>query len=168
MTDDPPGAVPCRSLRSSRLPSDGSAPRVGARGPFSLGRASAWGHVSPWPDVIPRPPIGGRGASRYLFKGLRSGVVPLREAPNDVRVMFDEPPRSMPESEAARRIAGAAICAIARLAVRDAEHRALQEVLGRVRWNRAAAARVLNVSDETLRTRLAECDVPHGGPPASS
>jgi two-component system, NtrC family, response regulator AtoC len=57
--------------------------------------------------------------------------------------------------------------AIARRAAREAERRALAEVLERVRWNRAAAARILKVSYKTLLSKLAECGlVPPKGPPS--
>ena len=42
-------------------------------------------------------------------------------------------------------------------AAREAERRALAEVLERVRWNRTAAARILKVSYKTLLSKLAEC-----------
>jgi two-component system response regulator AtoC len=49
--------------------------------------------------------------------------------------------------------------AIARRAAREAEKKALLEVLERVRWNRAEAARVLKVSYKTLLSKLAECGI---------
>ncbi len=49
---------------------------------------------------------------------------------------------------------------IGREAARDAERRALVEVLERVRWNRAEAARILQVSYKTLLNKLAECGIP--------
>jgi two-component system response regulator AtoC len=49
---------------------------------------------------------------------------------------------------------------IGREAARDAERRALIEVLERVRWNRAEAARILKVSYKTLLNKLAECGIP--------
>jgi DNA-binding NtrC family response regulator len=55
---------------------------------------------------------------------------------------------------------GLDVKAIARRAAGDAERIALQEVLERVRWNRAAAARLFKVSDETLLEKLAECGIP--------
>src|SRR5262249_19824203 len=48
---------------------------------------------------------------------------------------------------------------IARRAAREAERRALAEVLERVRWNRTAAARILKVSYKTLLSKLAECEL---------
>jgi DNA-binding NtrC family response regulator len=50
--------------------------------------------------------------------------------------------------------------AIARRAAGDAERIALHEVLERVRWNRAAAARFFKVSDKTLLKKLVECGIP--------
>jgi two-component system response regulator AtoC len=46
---------------------------------------------------------------------------------------------------------------IARRAARQAERRALAEVLERVRWNRLKAARILKVSYKTLLTKIADC-----------
>jgi DNA-binding NtrC family response regulator len=45
----------------------------------------------------------------------------------------------------------------ARRGAREAERRALSEVLERVRWNRAEAARILKVSYKTLLNKIAEC-----------
>jgi DNA-binding NtrC family response regulator len=41
--------------------------------------------------------------------------------------------------------------------VREAERKALQEVLDRVSWNRAEAARILKVSYKTLLKKISEC-----------
>jgi len=49
--------------------------------------------------------------------------------------------------------------AIARRAARDAERKALLEVLERVRWNRTAASRILRVSYKTLLSKLTECGI---------
>jgi len=46
---------------------------------------------------------------------------------------------------------------IGRRGAREAEREALREVLERVSWNRAEAARILKVSYKTLLTRIAEC-----------
>jgi len=59
---------------------------------------------------------------------------------------------------------------IARRAARTAERAALLEVLGRVRWNRAQAARLLKVSYKTLLLKLVECGLDEGRsakPPAT-
>jgi two-component system response regulator AtoC len=54
--------------------------------------------------------------------------------------------------------------AIARRAAREAERTALLEALERVRWNRAAAARILKVSYKTLLSKLTECGISPGKP----
>src|SRR5947209_12046659 len=46
---------------------------------------------------------------------------------------------------------------IARRGARDAERKALAEVLERVRWNRAEASRILKVSYKTLLNKICEC-----------
>jgi two-component system, NtrC family, response regulator AtoC len=53
---------------------------------------------------------------------------------------------------------------IARRGAREAERRALAEVLERVNWNRAEASRSLRVSYKTLLSKIAECGLT---PPAS-
>jgi two-component system, NtrC family, response regulator AtoC len=53
---------------------------------------------------------------------------------------------------------------IARRGAREAERRALAEVLERVNWNRAEASRSLRVSYKTLLTKIAECGLT---PPSS-
>ena len=59
---------------------------------------------------------------------------------------------------------------IARRAAREAEHKALEHVLERVRWNRAAASRILKVSYKTLLRKIVDCGLvapPHGRPSAN-
>ena len=46
---------------------------------------------------------------------------------------------------------------IARRGAREAERRALAEVLVRVNWNRSKAARILRVSYKTLLNKISEC-----------
>jgi two-component system response regulator AtoC len=46
---------------------------------------------------------------------------------------------------------------IARRGAREAERKALEEVLERVHWNRAEASRVLKVSYKTLLNKISEC-----------
>jgi len=48
---------------------------------------------------------------------------------------------------------------IARRGARDAERKALAEVLERVRWNRAEASRILKVSYKTLLNKITECEL---------
>ncbi len=54
--------------------------------------------------------------------------------------------------------------AIARSAAREAEGKALREVLDRVHWNRVEAARILKVSYKTLLTKIADCRLREGSP----
>jgi DNA-binding NtrC family response regulator len=46
---------------------------------------------------------------------------------------------------------------IARRGAREAERRALEDVLHRVGWNRAAASRILKVSYKTLLNKIVDC-----------
>lgn len=46
---------------------------------------------------------------------------------------------------------------IGRRGAREAERKALEDVLERVSWNRAEAARILNVSYKTLLTKIKDC-----------
>jgi DNA-binding NtrC family response regulator len=46
---------------------------------------------------------------------------------------------------------------IARRAAREAERKALEDVLYRVHWNRAAASRILQVSYKTLLHKIVDC-----------
>ena len=46
---------------------------------------------------------------------------------------------------------------IARRGAREAERKALAEVLQRVHWNRAEASRILKVSYKTLLNKISEC-----------
>jgi two-component system response regulator AtoC len=48
---------------------------------------------------------------------------------------------------------------IARRGAREAERKALVEVLERVQWNRAEASRILKVSYKTLLNKIAECQL---------
>jgi two-component system response regulator AtoC len=57
---------------------------------------------------------------------------------------------------------------IARRAARDAERKALKEVLDRVHWNRGEAARILKVSYKTLLTKIVDCGLSQkSSPPAA-
>src|SRR6266478_3715178 len=48
---------------------------------------------------------------------------------------------------------------IARRGAREAERKALVEVLDRVQWNRAEASRILKVSYKTLLNKISECEL---------
>jgi len=59
---------------------------------------------------------------------------------------------------------------IARRAAREAERKALEHVLERLQWNRAAASRILKVSYKTLLSKIVDCGLvapPHGRPSAN-
>jgi two-component system response regulator AtoC len=64
--------------------------------------------------------------------------------------------------------AGLDLKEIARRAAREAERKALLEVLDDLRWNRAAAARTLKVSYKTLLNKLTECGITPGRPRPSA
>jgi two-component system response regulator AtoC len=66
-----------------------------------------------------------------------------------VRPLRAVSPQPMPPTESLREIA--------RRGARDAERQAISEVLERVSWNRAEAARILKVSYKTLLNKIAEC-----------
>ena len=56
---------------------------------------------------------------------------------------------------------------IARRGAREAERKALAEVLDRVKWNRAQASRILKVSYKTLLNKICECGLkPPSRPPS--
>ena len=60
-------------------------------------------------------------------------------------------------TEAARPLVVEGLREIARRGARDAERKALAEVLERVHWNRAEASRILKVSYKTLLNKICEC-----------
>jgi len=59
--------------------------------------------------------------------------------------------------EASRPLASESLRDIARRGARDAESKALAEVLDQVHWNRAEASRILKVSYKTLLNKISEC-----------
>jgi two-component system, NtrC family, response regulator AtoC len=64
---------------------------------------------------------------------------------------------SAPTQTGALGTAGESLRDIARRGAREAERKALSEVLERVKWNRSEAARVLKVSYKTLLNKITEC-----------
>ena len=68
-------------------------------------------------------------------------------------------PAPDPDSNGSARagLEGLGLKEIARRAALEAERRALQEVLDRVRWNRLEASRILKVSYKTLLNKITEC-----------
>ena len=92
-------------------------------------------------------------------------VAPTRSAARHPGVLAHHEPAS-PMSPASSHAEGLGLRAIARHAAREAERRALQEVLAKVRWNRIEAARVLKVSYKTLLIKMSECGLgSKSGPP---
>jgi two-component system, NtrC family, response regulator AtoC len=59
--------------------------------------------------------------------------------------------------EASRPVASEGLRDIGRRGARDAERKALAEVLAQVHWNRAEASRILKVSYKTLLNKICEC-----------
>jgi DNA-binding NtrC family response regulator len=55
-----------------------------------------------------------------------------------------------------RRSAPESLREVVRRGAREAERRVLQDVLERVRWNRAEAAQILKIGYETLLNKIAE------------
>ena len=76
-----------------------------------------------------------------LSRGLRPVAAPGRPA-TEVRPSLDTP---------------ISLKDIARQAARDAERVAIKEVLDRVRWNRAKAARLLQISYKALLYKIVQC-----------
>ena len=98
----------------------------------------------------------------------------VRELENVVRrlVVLSDPEQALESIGSARATAGAlarsevnglvmreSLVEIARRGARDAERRALAEVLELVGWNRSQAARVLKVSYKTLLNKIVECEL---------
>ena len=65
--------------------------------------------------------------------------------------------RSTGPGEASRPMIAESLREIARRGAREAERKALAEVLERVNWNRAEASRILKVSYKTLLNKICEC-----------
>jgi DNA-binding NtrC family response regulator len=60
-------------------------------------------------------------------------------------------------SSAPRPIVEEGLREVGRRGAREAERKALQELLDRVSWNRSEAARILKVSYKTLLKKISEC-----------
>jgi len=101
----------------------------------------------------------------------------VRELENTIRrmVVLTEGEQAFAVSLARRRnghataaaapIASESLREIARRAAREAERKALVEVLDRSHWNRAKASRILKVSYKTLLNKITECGLT---PPAAA
>jgi two-component system response regulator AtoC len=96
----------------------------------------------------------------------------VRELENAMRrlVVFDDAERALvgldrdrPGLDGVLVATSEGLREIARRGAREAERRALADVLERVRWNRAEASRILKVSYKTLLSKVVECGL---APPA--
>jgi two-component system response regulator AtoC len=136
---------------------------------FELFRAYAWpGNVRELENLLRRLVVVGdhQQVHEYITRRFRAsspaarGTVPAEPVtpPQPVAPAASPPvPASGPDSILDLR-------ALGRQAAEAAERKALVEVLKRVDWNQAKAARILNVSYKTLRNRLADfgLDPPEG------
>ncbi len=94
------------------------------------------------------------GNVRELENAIRRLVV-LSNGEQAVEALVDR--RRSGPVEASRPVVTESLREIARRGAREAERKALEEVLAQVRWNRAEAARILKVSYKTLLNKICEC-----------
>ena len=94
------------------------------------------------------------GNVRELENAIRRLVV-LTDGEQTIEALADR--RRNAPVEAPRPLATESLRDIARRGARDAERKALAEVLERVHWNRAEASRILKVSYKTLLNKICEC-----------
>jgi two-component system response regulator AtoC len=95
------------------------------------------------------------GNVRELENAVRRLVV-LTDGEQAVEALV-APRRNSGIAEAARVTISEGLRDIARRGAREAERKALAEVLDRVHWNRAEASRILKVSYKTLLNKISEC-----------
>ena len=96
------------------------------------------------------------GNVRELENAIRRLVV-LTDGEQAFAALADR--RAVLPAEPARPVVTESLREIARRGARDAERKALAEVLERVRWNRAEASRILKVSYKTLLNKICECEL---------
>ena len=104
------------------------------------------------------------GNVRELENAIRRLVV-LSDGEQIVDALVGGRPTSL--VTASRPIINESLREIARRGAREAERKALAEVLDRVKWNRAEASRILKVSYKTLLNKISECGLqppPRPGP----
>jgi two-component system, NtrC family, response regulator AtoC len=94
------------------------------------------------------------GNVRELENAIRRIVV-LTDGERAVEALVDR--RRSGPIEASRPVVSESLRDIARRGAREAERKALAEVLEHVRWNRAEASRILKVSYKTLLNKISEC-----------
>jgi len=99
------------------------------------------------------------GNIRELENAIRRLVV-LRDGEQALQAMVTRDRSSLVETS--RPMITESLREIARRGAREAERKALAEVLERVNWNRAEASRILRVSYKTLLTKIGDCGLqPH-------
>jgi len=94
------------------------------------------------------------GNVRELENAIRRLVV-LADGERAIEGLFKRPRYTT--IEVPRPLISESLREIARRGAREAERKALAEVLERVGWNRAEAARILKVSYKTLLNKICEC-----------
>src|SRR5438128_4534603 len=94
------------------------------------------------------------GNARELENAIRRLVV-LTDGEQMVEALVDRRRTAQPEPP--RPMVAEGLREIARRGAREAERKALAEVLQRVHWNRAEASRILKVSYKTLLNKISEC-----------
>jgi len=94
------------------------------------------------------------GNVRELENAIRRLVV-LTNGEQAIEALVDR--RRNGPVEAPRPMVTESLREIARRGAREAERKALAEVLEQVRWNRAEASRILKVSYKTLLNKICEC-----------
>jgi two-component system response regulator AtoC len=94
------------------------------------------------------------GNVRELENAIRRLVV-LTDGERMIEALVDR--RSNGSVEAPRPLVNESLRDIARRGAREAERKALMEVLAQVHWNRAEASRILKVSYKTLLNKICDC-----------
>jgi two-component system response regulator AtoC len=95
------------------------------------------------------------GNVRELENAIRRLVV-LSDGEQAIEALVDRRRPTLP-LDALRPLVTESLREIARRGAREAERKALAEVLERVHWNRAEASRILKVSYKTLLNKICEC-----------
>jgi two-component system response regulator AtoC len=94
------------------------------------------------------------GNVRELENAIRRLVV-LTDGERMIEALVDR--RRNGSVEAPRSLVNESLRDIARRGAREAERKALMEVLAQVHWNRAEASRILKVSYKTLLNKICDC-----------